>query len=88
MAASRVDQHPEPLTSTEETVLDAIAFLLAERGTDVPEITGESAIHEDLGFDSLELAELSVRLEDQLGRDPYSAGVQPRTVGELLAFYR
>jgi acyl carrier protein len=40
-----------------------------------------------LGLDSLETAELSALLEDDLGTDPFSSGVMPQTVGELIAFY-
>jgi acyl carrier protein len=40
-----------------------------------------------LGLDSLETAELSAQLEDDLGTDPFSEGQLPQTVGELLDFY-
>jgi acyl carrier protein len=40
-----------------------------------------------LGLDSLEAAELSAALEDTLGSDPFSAGEDPKTVGDVLAFY-
>lgn len=40
-----------------------------------------------LGLDSLETAELSALLEDEHGRDPFSAGEMPQTVGEIEAFY-
>jgi acyl carrier protein len=45
-------------------------------------------LYDDLHFDSLEVAELSATLEDDLGRDPYSEGLVPRTVAEVVAFYR
>ena len=48
-----------------------------------------SRLSADLGLDSLELAELSAALEDDLGADPFSSGgAAPRTVGDVLAFYR
>ena len=48
----------------------------------------ETALFADgLGLDSLETAELSAMLEDEFGRDPFSAGQMPETVSELLAFY-
>lgn len=40
-----------------------------------------------LGLDSLEVAELSVQLEDTLGKDPFSAGLEVTTVGQVLDFY-
>ena len=43
---------------------------------------------EGLELDSLEAAELSAMLEDELGSDPFSAGGElPETVGDILAFY-
>jgi acyl carrier protein len=53
----------------------------AEVGLDVP-IFGEG-----LGLDSLETAELSATLEDEVGSDPFSAGLMPETIGEILDFY-
>lgn len=44
----------------------------------------EDRLQEDLGFDSLELAELTVRLEAETGIDVFQDGVV-RTVGEILA---
>ncbi|RZI96482.1 MAG: hypothetical protein EOO67_00180 [Microbacterium sp.] len=38
-------------------------------------------------LDSLETAELSATLEDELGRDPYSAGDMPQTLADIQAFY-
>ncbi|HET7683436.1 MAG TPA: hypothetical protein VFK34_07205 [Marmoricola sp.] len=42
---------------------------------------------EGLALDSLETAELSALLEDELGTDPFTEGLLPVTVGELLDFY-
>jgi acyl carrier protein len=46
-----------------------------------------SLFGDGLGLDSLETAELSATLEDELGSDPFSQGDMPRTVGEVLDFY-
>lgn len=40
-----------------------------------------------IGLDSLETAELSAVLEDELGTDPFSADQMPQTVGEIVSFY-
>jgi acyl carrier protein len=53
----------------------------ADTGIDVP-IFGEG-----LGLDSLETAELSATLEDAFGSDPFSDGLLPETIGEILDFY-
>jgi hypothetical protein len=42
---------------------------------------------EGLGLDSLEVAELSVLLEDTFGSDPFSAGREITMIGEVLDFY-
>lgn len=70
-----------------QVIVNAIRELISRRGEEAPEITPESAIAADLDLDSLELAELSAALEDELGRDPYSDGIVPRTVGDLQAYY-
>lgn len=51
--------------------------------------TDETSLWGDgLGLDSLEAAELSAMLEDELGTDPFSAGTDiPEKVGDILAFY-
>ncbi len=43
---------------------------------------------EGIGLDSLETAELSAVLEDELGSDPFSAdGEMPETIGDIVDFY-
>jgi acyl carrier protein len=74
------------LSDPEQTIFEAIGRLLQRKKIDI-EIGRDSAIDE-LGLESLDVAELSAILEDDLGRDPYSAGVLPRTVGELVDWYK
>lgn len=62
------------------------AFLL--RSDKDAEATLDTSLFGDgLGLDSLETAELSATLEDEIGSDPFSAGFEPETLGELLGFY-
>ncbi|AXT86221.1 hypothetical protein C6I20_14205 [Aeromicrobium sp. A1-2] len=57
----------------------------AGKNTDV---TPETSLYaEGLGLDSLETAELSSMLEDDLTRDPFSEGIMAATIGEILDFY-
>jgi acyl carrier protein len=71
-----------------ETIIrETIQTLLERRGAAGLEILPESKLTADLGLDSLELAELSAVLEDEIGRDPYSEGIVPETVAELIAYY-
>lgn len=77
------------MTAADETVHRALHDLLQRRESDavIGPITPDTNIYDDLEMDSLEVAELSVLLEDELGSDPYSVGQVPRTVGELIGFY-
>ena len=80
------DADPTVLNA-EQTVLTALRALLERREQGEVEVTMDSAIYDDLLLDSLEVAEFSAVLEDDLGSDPYTAGVVPRTVREVVAFY-
>jgi acyl carrier protein len=46
-----------------------------------------SLFADGVGMDSLETAELSAMLEDELGWDPFSEGHTPQTIAELVSFY-
>lgn len=72
----------------ETTIVAAIQTLLERRGEGEVAIKPESKLSEELSLDSLELAELSAALEDDLGSDPYTEGLIPETVAELVGFYR
>lgn len=52
-------------------------------------ISDSTSLYGDgLKLDSLETAELSALLEDELGSDPFSAGGEmPETIGDVIAFY-
>jgi acyl carrier protein len=58
--------------------------ILAARGlTPLPELALTADLRRDLGLDSLDLAELTVRIQDRYGVDVFAAGVV-RTWGELV----
>jgi acyl carrier protein len=46
-----------------------------------------SLYSEGIGLDSLDVAELSAVLEDEFGQDPFSNGLMPETIGDIVAFY-
>ena len=79
---------PASMADPEKTIHDTIRTLLERRGATGVEVTPSSRLTADLELDSLVLAELSAALEDDLGRDPYSEGIVPETVNELVGFYR
>lgn len=74
---------PDP----QQAVFDALRWLMQRKEIDT-EITLDAAVIDDLGLDSLDVAELSAILEDNLGKDPYNEGLNPRTVGEIVDWYK
>ena len=68
----------------EKTVVDFLSSV-----SKLPEgFTADTPLGADgADIDSLETAELSALLEDDHGRDPYSEGLMPQTLGEIQAFY-
>lgn len=77
----------ETTLRAETVIRDTITRLLEQRGVMGTDISRESKLTADLGLDSLELAELSAVLEDEIGHDPFSEGIVPETVGELVDYY-
>ncbi len=49
----------------------------------IPEISVSTRLREDLGFDSLDLAEFTVRIEEHYGIDVFEDGLL-FTIGELI----
>ena len=75
------------MTDPQQLILSTLSMLLARREEAAPEVRPDSRLFEDLDLDSLEAAELSTILEDELGRDPYSEGLVPETVDDIVAYY-
>ncbi|MFL6023210.1 MAG: acyl carrier protein [Marmoricola sp.] len=51
-------------------------------------LTPDLTLYADgIGLDSLDAAELSAVLEDELGSSPFDASEMPETVGAIIAFY-
>jgi acyl carrier protein len=77
------------MNQAQGVVVRVIESLLAAADKSGVEVALDTAIHGEGGLelDSLQTAELSASLEDELGTDPFSAGEMPETVGEIVAFY-
>jgi acyl carrier protein len=75
------------MADAEKTVVKNIKSLLKRRKAHDADVDLDADLYADLNLDSLEVAELSTALEDDLGTDPYSEGVVPRTVGDVVDFY-
>lgn len=75
------------------TIRDTVATVFTEVAQQQNRTLAPLADHArliDLGLDSLCMAVIIARLEDQLGFDPFSAGeavANPDTFGEFVALY-
>lgn len=68
----------------EQQILDIINVVLKNRGKSlISFLDDHHDLRNDLGFDSLDLAELSVRIEAELNRDVFEDGIVT-SVRELL----
>ena len=76
------------MSEVQDKVIKVISLLLERADKSDVDVTLQSQLHGDgLGLDSLESAELSAVLEDEFGTDPFSAGLMPETVAEIVDFY-
>ena len=68
-----------------ETLKSIINTVLENRGKSlVNEINEQSCLRNDIGFDSLDLAELTVRIEAEYDVDIFEDGIVT-SVGEILS---
>ena len=69
----------------EQRVLDIVNLVLENRSkTKVNNLSPDDKLRETLGFDSLDLAELTVRIEDEFGVDIFEYGLI-NSVGEIYS---
>lgn len=72
-------------------VLSAVMHIAARKRPAPANVDLEQTLVRDLGFDSLDIAELVAILEVELACDPFASDVavaDARTVGDLCAIYR
>jgi len=70
-----------------ERVVSAVRKFLSRHRKDETVELDTSLFADGIGLDSLETAELSVLLEDELGRDPFSEGADVESVADIVEFY-
>lgn len=71
-----------------ETICSIINQVRTDSGREAIEILDGHQLTAEIGLDSLDLAQLVVALEKELGVDPFRDGTaSARTVGELVAVY-
>jgi acyl carrier protein len=77
------------MTSNEIAVIQILQAIIHSKQLPVPSITPDTALETKLGLESLDFAELVVRLEEATGKDPFADGNAPQvqTVSDLAALY-
>lgn len=73
-----------PHQQAEQTVRGFVARVKPE----APGLELDTPLYADgVGLDSLEAAELSALLEDEVGSDPFTSDKMPQTLRDILGFY-
>lgn len=80
---------PQAGNDAETEVVSTVRGLLKRLKKSDSAIGRDTSLYaEGIGLDSLEAAELSALLEDELGDDPFSNGeVLPETIGDIVDYY-
>jgi acyl carrier protein len=78
-----------PMTSSEEIVIGQIREVFANKGQTSPPLGPETALDRSLGLESLDFAELAIRLEQTFGKDPFASSAPSlATIADLAALYQ
>lgn len=77
------------MRSTLDCVTENLIAVFRSKGQAPPPIGPETALDHTLGLESLDYAELVVRLEEDLGVDPFARGAVGglQTVADLVSLY-
>lgn len=72
-----------------EAVRETVAAVMRERGLDTGLIAEEAKLSDTLGLKSMDLAQIVLMLEDEIGADPFREFpiTSIRTVGDLVRAY-
>jgi acyl carrier protein len=72
-----------------EKVIEEFTVVFKNKGLTPPPLTRETILDGSLGLESLDFAELVLRLEQAFGNDPFSGSTIPevRTLGDLCLLY-
>ena len=75
--------------STVESIIEVLREVFANKGTPAPPMDGDTALDGSFGLDSLDYAEVVVRLDAKFGSDPFSDPNPPviRTIADLAKAY-
>ncbi len=72
-----------------EKVIEEFSTVFKNKGLNPPPLSSETVLDNSLGLESLDFAEVVVRLEQVFGKDPFANGTIPelKTLGDLCALY-
>ena len=75
-------------SSTRESVERVIVSVMQDAGRSVEGLASDDRLREDLQLDSLDLAVVVIRLQDELGVDPFRQSRRTvRTIEDLIDVY-
>jgi acyl carrier protein len=82
------------MTTMEQTdnltkVMGEFRTVFKNKGLDPPDLSVQTRLDGSLGLESLDFAEIVMRLEQVFGKDPFSNGSIPEisTLGDLCSLY-
>lgn len=76
-------------SSNTGVIIEVLRGIFRRKQIEPPALHGDTPLDAALGLESLDFAELIVRLEEEFGTDPFANGAPPhvRTIAELARIY-
>ena len=73
----------------EKHIIEVFQEVFKNKGMEPPPLSSQTALDGSLGLESIDFAEVVVRLEEVFGKDPFAKGVLPhiRVLGDLAELY-
>lgn len=76
-------------SATEGRVIAVFGQVFKNKGLEPPKMGPDTVLDRSLGLESIDFAEVVVRLEQEFGTDPFDEGVPPgiRTIADVARLY-
>lgn len=86
---SRMQKAENQMTQNESAIIKILEEIICSKNLPVPPLMVSTVLDAELGLESLDFAELVVRLEEATGKDPFAAATTPqiRTISDLATLY-
>jgi acyl carrier protein len=77
------------MSSSETLIIEVLSEIFKAKGMVPPSLSSQTAMDGTLGLESLDFAEMVIRLEEITGKDPFATGLefQIRTIADLAVLY-